>query len=54
MVLIEEFTRKCLAIRVARRINSFRVLDPMTTRPPTLKTLMPLTPTRIFWDRWGC
>src|SRR5512139_275880 len=27
MTLIDEFTRECLAIRVARRINSFGVLE---------------------------
>jgi putative transposase len=27
--LIDEFTRECLAIRVARRINSFGVLETM-------------------------
>ena len=27
MTLIDEYTRECLAIRVARRINSFGVLD---------------------------
>lgn len=29
MTLIDEFTRECLAIRVARRINSFGVLETM-------------------------
>jgi putative transposase len=29
MTLIDEFTRECLAIRVARRINSFGVLESM-------------------------
>ena len=29
MTLIDEFTRECLAIRVARRINSFGVIDTM-------------------------
>ena len=29
MTLIGEFTRECLAIRVARRINSFGVLEMM-------------------------
>ena len=29
MALIDEFTRECLAIRVARRINSFGVLETM-------------------------
>lgn len=29
MTLIDEFTRECLAIRVARRINSFGVLEAM-------------------------
>ena len=29
MTLIDEFTRECLAIRVARRINSFGVLEKM-------------------------
>jgi transposase InsO family protein len=29
MTLIDEFTRECLAIRVARRINSFGVLEVM-------------------------
>ena len=29
MTLIDEFTRECLAIRVARRINSFGVLENM-------------------------
>jgi putative transposase len=29
MTLIDEFTRECLAIRVARRINSFGVLQAM-------------------------
>ncbi len=29
MTLIDEFTRECLAIRVARRINSFAVLETM-------------------------
>src|SRR5436309_9176039 len=36
MTLIDEFTRECLAIRVARRINSFGVIatmaDVMLTR----------------------
>jgi putative transposase len=27
MTLIDEFTRECLAIRVARRINSFGVME---------------------------
>jgi putative transposase len=27
MTLIDEFTRECLAIRVARRINSFGVIE---------------------------
>jgi putative transposase len=27
MTLIDEFTRECLTIRVARRINSFGVID---------------------------
>ena len=30
MTLIDEFTRECLAIRVARRINSFGVLETMS------------------------
>jgi transposase InsO family protein len=30
MTLIDEFTRECLAIRVARRINSFGVIETMT------------------------
>ena len=29
MTLIDEFTRECLAIRVARRINSFGVIETM-------------------------
>jgi transposase InsO family protein len=29
MTLIDEFTRECLAIRVARRINSLGVLETM-------------------------
>jgi putative transposase len=29
MTLIDEFTRECLAIRIARRINSFGVLETM-------------------------
>jgi hypothetical protein len=29
MTLVDEFTRGCLAIRVARRINSFGVLETM-------------------------
>jgi transposase InsO family protein len=29
MTLIDEFTRECLAIRVARRINGFGVLESM-------------------------
>ena len=29
MTLIDEFTRECLAIRVARRINGFGVLETM-------------------------
>jgi hypothetical protein len=29
MTLIDEFTRECLAIRVARRINGFGVLEAM-------------------------
>jgi putative transposase len=29
MPLIDEFTRECLATRVARRINSFGVLETM-------------------------
>jgi putative transposase len=29
MTLIDEYTRECLAIRVARRINSFGVLETM-------------------------
>ena len=29
MTLIDEFTRECVAIRVARRINSFGVLETM-------------------------
>ena len=29
ITLIDEFTRECLAIRVARRINSFGVLETM-------------------------
>lgn len=29
MTLIDEFTRKCLAIRVARRINSFGIIETM-------------------------
>jgi transposase InsO family protein len=29
MTLIDEYTRECLAIRVARRINSFGVLESM-------------------------
>jgi putative transposase len=29
MTLIDEFTRECLAIKVARRINSFGVLETM-------------------------
>ena len=29
MTLIDEFTRKCLAIRVARRINAIGVIETM-------------------------
>ena len=29
MTLIDEFTRECLAVRVARRINSFGVIETM-------------------------
>jgi putative transposase len=29
LILIDEFTRECLAIRVARRINSFGILETM-------------------------
>lgn len=29
LTLIDEFTRECLAIRVARRINSFGVIETM-------------------------
>ena len=29
MTLIDEFPRECLAIRVARRINSYRALETM-------------------------
>jgi hypothetical protein len=32
MTLIDEFTRECLAIRVARRINSFGVIETMAER----------------------
>ena len=32
MTLIDEFTRECLAIRVARRINSLGVIETMRTR----------------------
>jgi hypothetical protein len=30
MTFIDEFTQECLAIRVARRINTFGVIETMT------------------------
>lgn len=32
MTLIDEFTRECLAIRVARRINGLGVLETMARK----------------------
>ena len=33
MTLIDEYTRECLAIRVARRINSFGVIEALSRNP---------------------
>ena len=46
MTLIDEFTRECLAIRVARRINSLGVLETMAD-----VMLVRGIPEHILWAR---
>jgi transposase InsO family protein len=49
MTLIDEFTRECLAIRVARRINSFGVIETMADVMLTRGV-----PEHIPWENGYC
>jgi putative transposase len=63
LTLIDEYTRECLALRVARRLNSLEVIDaladvmlgrgtPSTFAPTTAQSSLP-TSCGSGWEKWG-